>query len=269
MKKLTVAFVCLFCLVASVFAGQNDQAFQQMCKPLPHGARALKFNAINDSGTTVPVSSQGMAVKVWFTDVQGNPYNPTKHRFNPRERFDIWICSNTPVVVSLFQNYPDDRPMSRLVYPIQNAGYTYQPLEPFKPVKIPVSFEMDDDMRTEIMSIVVSKANANGSVTDVVNTGIGNIDSGNSNVVIVEGNNNSVTQVVDSNMTNTMLRFNERMLQSKNTSMRFTPCPGTSLYVNTPTPTGVTCTEKEYGKDVCCILFGHGAIAQYQITLHK
>ena len=267
MKKLTIAFVCMLCFVTSVFAGGNDQVFQKMGIKLPGGKAGQKFNAVSETGEQVSVTSNDLAVKVWFTDIQGNPYNPTKHRFNPKERFDIWICSNVPVVVSLFQNYQEDRPDSRLVYPVKDNPVTYQPLKAFVPVKIPVSFEMDDDMRNEIMSIVVSKGDKTGSVTNVVDAAITNINTGATQSVIVDGNNNNI--IMNQEVADCLVRFNNRVLESKNSSLRFTPCPGTSLYVNTPTPTGVTCTQQEFGRDVCCILFGHGAIAQYQITLHK
>ena len=85
MKKLTLAFICLFCLAASVFAGQNDRAFHDMGSSAP----SKRFNVVCDNGRPISVTSNDLAVKVWFTDAHGRPYNPTKHRFNPKEHF-LW-----------------------------------------------------------------------------------------------------------------------------------------------------------------------------------
>ncbi len=99
-----------------------------------------------------------MGVAVWFQlEPSGQFVNPVKHRWNPRERFYVWINPAVPMTISLHQNYPEDRPASRQVYPDVRYPATFQTFMP-GPHRLPVLFEMDDDLRDEIMSMVVVRA---------------------------------------------------------------------------------------------------------------
>lgn len=99
-----------------------------------------------------------MGVAVWFElSPSGQFVNPVKHRWDPLERFYVWINPAVPVTISLHQNYPEDRPPSRQVYPDVRYPATFQTFMP-GPHRLPVLFEMDDDLRNEIMSMVVVRA---------------------------------------------------------------------------------------------------------------
>ena len=97
-------------------------------------------------------------VAVWFELLDSRFVNPVKHRWNPEERFYIWIQPAVPVVVSLHQNYPEDRPPSRQVYPDAAHPETFSTIPGGRATRLPVRFKMDDDLRNEIMSMVVVRA---------------------------------------------------------------------------------------------------------------
>lgn len=99
-------------------------------------------------------------IAVWFQLEDGRFVNPIKHKWQRRERFRIWIEPAVPVTVSLHQNYSDDRPGSRQVYPDIRYPETFRSFPACRPVTLPVSFEMDDDLIDEIMSMVVVRCDA-------------------------------------------------------------------------------------------------------------
>lgn len=284
MKKLVVLFVALF-VCSSLYAQQptlddNEKAFQSITTTNAEYKVGVKFSAVTDTNQVIQTSSEKMAVKIWFADEAGKPYNPTKHRFNPNEKFYIWVLSSCPVTVALFQNYPDDRPLSRLVYPVARVPQTYAVLQPGKPVPIPLPFRMDDDMRTELMSIVVAKADINitaaetaiqnnqsvniiaeESSTVIVNQ---NIDSEQNQPVQIDSNQSEINNVQQNQrrIVKCMEDFDNRRMESKQLSVKFNPCEGNTITTATGAP-------QRYDNSVCLILFGDSKLAQYQITMHK
>lgn len=108
-------------------------------------------------------------IAVWFQLENGRYVNPVKHRWDPEERFHIWIEPAVPVTISLHQNYPEDRPPSRQVYPDAEFPKTFMSFPAGRSSKLPVRFKMDDDLRNEIMSMVVVR-------TDCVDLPLNKID---------------------------------------------------------------------------------------------
>jgi len=102
-----------------------------------------------------------LGIRIWFQLDKDKKYvNPVKHRWSPKERFHIFVEAAVPVQIHLFQNYPDDRPPSKVVYPDEKYPETFATVLPGKPYELPVLFEMDDDLRKEIVSMVVARADA-------------------------------------------------------------------------------------------------------------
>ena len=116
-----------------------------------------------------PVVTADLGIKVWFELQDGTLVNPIKHRWGSKERFWIHIQTAVPVYVALFQNYPESRPASRQVYPDQAYPESFKPLAANETTRLPVLFEMDDDMRDEIMSMVVVRSDC-GAITKVPET---------------------------------------------------------------------------------------------------
>lgn len=281
MKKLIAGIMCFMALVSCAWAQQTmtaHDAFKASVKASGktslaiRGGNTVRFEPIveNDNQEVVNIDPSEMAVKVWFTDAQGNPYNPTKHRFNPKERFSIWLQASCPVTVAIFQNYLTDRPESRLVYPIKGKAVTYQPLQANVPVRIPIDFQMDDDMRDEIMSIVFAKTNLNiPAVNEALmqNAEIDVIAQSGSvvNVVAQDGNDNAAMVNIndgDELLYRCLGQFNRRVYAAQKTCFRFTPCDSNVI-------TASNGQEVAYPEDVCKVLFANSALAQYQITMHK
>lgn len=113
---------------------------------------------------TTPVCTADLGIKVWFELQDGTLVNPIKYRWQSKERFWIHIQTAVPIYVALFQNYPESRPASRQVYPDQAYPESFKPLAANETTRLPVLFEMDDDMRNEIMSMVVVRSDC-GAVT--------------------------------------------------------------------------------------------------------
>ncbi|MDR3182721.1 MAG: DUF4384 domain-containing protein [Planctomycetaceae bacterium] len=115
--------------------------------------------SISDSVATAAVGTEcRTGVKIWFQLAKdGSFVNPTLHRWDPGERFKIFILTPVPAYVALFQNYAEDRPASRQIYPDKEHPETFCAVPPGKPFALPVNFKMDDDMRSEILSLVISR----------------------------------------------------------------------------------------------------------------
>ncbi len=99
-------------------------------------------------------------IAVWFQLENGKYVNPTLHRWSPKEKFHVWIEPAVPVSISLHQNYPEDRPASRQVYPDSRYPETFRDFAAGERAKLPVAFVMDNDLRDEIMSMVVVRCDS-------------------------------------------------------------------------------------------------------------
>jgi len=96
-------------------------------------------------------------VKVWFQLADGRFVSPTHHRWQPGEQFYIHLEAPVPLRVALFQNYPEDRPASRQVYPDRQYPESFRLMMPGQSTRLPTLFSMDKDLRDELMSIVVAR----------------------------------------------------------------------------------------------------------------
>ncbi len=100
-----------------------------------------------------------LAVKIWGElAATGQKVNLTKHRWNPKERFWLWIESAVPLQMAVFQNYPEGRPRSRQVSPDERFPKSFDTIVPGKPFRFPVMFQMDDDLRDEQVSFVFARS---------------------------------------------------------------------------------------------------------------
>lgn len=278
-------FAIMF-LCGTIFAQQNgsspcvknEAAFHGMLnKTRIKSSPLVKFDICNENmdQKTITTEQTKMAIKVWFTDEMGNVYHPAKHRFNPKEKFDIWVETSCPIYIALFQNYLEDRPTTKTVYPKENYVNTYKPIPAGVAFKLPVMFAMDDDMRTEIMSIVAARADFN--VTAVNNVVVPPTQSITSTVI---GDNNNVVNTIvnasdsafntpvtqettgDATVIKSLKNFNLYTHMARKSSVKFDICSGNSI-VDTSGKT------VEHSDEVCLILFGSSKLAQYQLTLYK
>ncbi len=121
-----------------------------------------KFRLVGQG--TIP--TQGcLAVKIWGQLVNPDgtlgPYvNLTKHKWQRKERFYMWLQTAVPIQLSFFQNFPEGRPKSKQISPDPAFPDTFSTIMPGAPYKFPVLIEMDDDLRDEQMGIVVVRADS-------------------------------------------------------------------------------------------------------------
>lgn len=114
-----------------------------------------------DSGdpNTPPIK---MGVAIWGELAQGpqagQKVNFIKHKWQRREQFYVWVESAVPVQLSIFQEYAEGGPQPKPVIPDPAYPSTFATVMPGQPFKIPVVFEMDDNLQDELMSIVVVRA---------------------------------------------------------------------------------------------------------------
>lgn len=224
--------------------------------------------------TTAPSK---LGIKVWFELADGTLVNPTKKEWKPREKFYVHIQSAVPVYVALYQNYPDSRPTSRQIYPDAKYAESFKPIQAGQATKLPVLFEMDDDMRSEIMSMVVVRsdwsgiqngltAQATASVTNnngsaqvsaqVTTTGAGTMKSINDSVVTKK-------ELTTDDVKSSIPGISEK--ESENITKAINEATGTAKFqivgseVNTSTQPN----------DVCFYMFGAGNVGQWQLTIKK
>lgn len=129
-----------------------------------------KFRLVGNCGaiTSVPAPEASqpplcLGVKIWgqLVDPFGQPgpfVNLVKHKWQRKERFHLWLESAVPVQLALFQNYPEGRPASKQISPDPRFPQTFATIMPGQPYRFPVLIEMDDDLRDELMSLVVVRA---------------------------------------------------------------------------------------------------------------
>jgi hypothetical protein len=109
----------------------------------------------------------GLAVKIYgqVLDVAGQPgafINLTKHKWQRKERFFLWLETAVPLQLAVFQNYPQTQGLvpSRQVSPDERFPETFGTILPGQPYRFPVMLEMDDNLIDEIVSFIVVRADA-------------------------------------------------------------------------------------------------------------
>jgi hypothetical protein len=115
------------------------------------------------TGCNVPPGPNNaqIGVAVWFQlGASGRYVNPVKHRWNPKEELFIWLQTAVPLQISIHQNYPEDILPSKHIYPDPRFPATFSTIMPGAPVKLPVKFRTDDDLRKEIISLVFVRPDA-------------------------------------------------------------------------------------------------------------
>lgn len=114
--------------------------------------------SVTDASVTVASVSCQTGIKIWFKlEKDGSFINPTLRRWDPNDQFQIYILTPVPVYVALFQNYPEDRPATKQILPDKHYPATFCAVPPGRPYCLPVRFKMDNDMRNEILSFVISR----------------------------------------------------------------------------------------------------------------
>ena len=272
-------FAVLVALTPTLFAEDAAEirrqafvnAFDQLVKNTENGLAkpAVKESFVKDGASTafekfnippvfVPTTSPttptacNLGIKVWFSLEDGTCFNPIKRKMGVKERFYVHIQSAVPIYVALFQNYPESRPESRQVYPDAKYPDTFKVIQAGQATRLPVPFEMDDDTRDEIMSMVVARADApqirptlaTAAVSTTTNTG---------GMIVVTAQ--ATTEGIG-----TMKSINDDLAgEGMDNPVKFNiAAPSQTAIVTTVVP-----------NDVAFYMFGAGFVGQWQLTLKK
>lgn len=227
--------------------------------------------------TTTSTSPSKIGIKVWFELADGTLVNPTKKEWKPRERFYIHVQTAVPVYVALFQNYPDSRPTSRQIYPNAKYADSFKALQPGQATKLPVLFEMDDDMRDEIMSMVVVRSDWEGIQNGLTSQATASVV-----------NNNGTSQVsaqVTTRGVGTMKSINDTAVTKEKTTvdevkgsiegLSEKEAESIAKAVNAASENvkfqivGSDVASSKQPNDVCFYMFGTGNVGQWQLTIKK
>lgn len=214
------------------------------------------------NATAPPITDGGEPVQcgisVRFQLEDGRYVNPVKHRWSASEKFNIWVESAVPVQIHVFQNFLEDNAASRTIYPDKNSPATFKTIQSGEPYKLPVTFQMDDDLRNEILSMVVARADSD---LLAVNT---HVAQQNATSTIGAGGAFDLAsfQIVCSKQLAAMRECNNEAVRSqtiKGHPSRFTICsPDESAPIESTTP-----------GDVEFFMLGDQSIHQFQLTLFK
>ena len=198
MKKFLVpTVVILLATVNGIFAetpiktlrqldrATAEKAFEQLTKNAQKGLLApnavvqSKFVAIEDIYLSTPTginNGEGgsdsptvnipitSGARVWFEQVvdgkpNGKLINPSMYRFSPKEEFYVHVEAAVPVFVLLYQHFPNEEGKEpKLAYPDPRFQSSYRILSPAVSTKLSTKFAMDNNHKTEHMSIVVIRA---------------------------------------------------------------------------------------------------------------
>ncbi len=240
--------------------------------------------SVSMSGSTSSTSSNAsssmpssLGIRVWFELTDGTMFNPNKRKWTNKEQFYIHVQTSVPVYVSLYQNYPDSRPASRQIYPDKKYPEGFKVLQPGQGTRLPVLFETDDDMRTEIMSIVVVRADWTG-----IQSGLST--SATTSVVNNEGKP-TITAQVTYRGAGTMKCLNDRAVINQDLTAEETKEIVTSIDDAEAAALSKTVNEEadnlqmqvsesnkatsNVPEDVCFYMFGAGNVGQWQLTIQK
>lgn len=240
------------------------------------GSASTSSGVSGSSSSTSSIASS-LGIKVWFELSNGTMVNPTRKKWDNKEKFYIHIQTSVPVYVSLYQNYPDSRPVSRQIYPDKKYPEGFKVLQPGQSTRLPVLFETDDDMRDEIMSLVVVRADWTG-----IQSGLSTPAT--SSVVNSEGKP-TITAQVTSRGAGTMKCINDRFVTQKSISPADTQENVSGLDAQEAQSLAETVNEEvalakmstqdsdtissRIPDDVCSYMFGAGNVGQWQLTIKK
>lgn len=195
-----------------------------------------------------------MGIKVWFQlAATGKFVNPTKHRWNPKEELYIWLEPAVPVQVSIHQNYPEDVKKSKHIYPDPKHPKTFSTIFP-KPggVRLPVKFRTDDDLRKEIISLVLVRSDS--GTLPVVNA--------------LAKDNNSGTSGDGGSLRLAMAEQVKQETKMNNEATSTGKIKGEDSRLTIVGPDNDQELSSDF-EDVAFFMFGHGTSHQFQLTLNK
>ena len=152
----------LLLMTGSIANAQNRSVYlQSFSDMIAKGGQAQKIlsRGVSARGAFVECDIQidgetyQSGAKIWFELKDGRYVHPLKHKWSINERFFIWVESPVPAFFYMSQNYPEDRPPTKEIFPDQRYPKTFYPFPAGRPYRLPVQFKMDDDQRNEIISI--------------------------------------------------------------------------------------------------------------------
>lgn len=227
--------------------------------------------------TTTATTASKIGIKVWFELGDGTLVNPVKKKWDKKEKFYVHVQSAVPIYVSLFQNYPESRPTSRQIYPDAKYTDSFKAIQPGQTTRLPVAFEMDDDLRDEIMSMVVVRADWSGIQSGLTAQATASVTNNNGTA--------QVTAQVNTTGTGTMKCINERVVTKKEFSVEDAKlilsdltdqkAEALSKAVNDEASNakfqiiGSETVTSSQPNDVCFYMFGAGNVGQWQLTIKK
>ena len=283
MKKITLLSVALLALIftwnVTIHAEEQtdarraafEQGFEQMLKnteeglvkpavkeTLEKGGKSETFEKFAISSVAVPTTTNSetttqcnLGVKVWFSLENGTCFNPIKRKMGVKEKFYVHVQSAVPVYVSLFQNYPESRPESKQVYPDQKYADSLKVLQAGVATRLPVIFEMDDDTRDEIMSMVVVRADAPNIQSTLTSQATSSVTTNNGTT--------TVTALASASTSGTMKSLNDQVVKGEEKESKF----------SISGPAANAATQSTVPNDVAFFMFGAGYAGQWQLTLKK
>ena len=282
MKKITSSFVAFFVMsfVWNIMVQAEEpvdgrraafeRGFEQMLKntaegltkpavkeTLEKGGKSETFEKFAISSVAVATTSDtattpcNLGVKVWFSLENGTCFNPVKRKMGVKEKFYVHIQSAVPVYVSLFQNYPESRPESKQVYPDKQYADSFKVIQAGVATRLPVVFEMDDDTRDEIMSMVVVRADAPNIQSTLSTQATSSVTTNNGTT--------TVTAQASASTAGTMKSLNDQVVKGEEKETKFSisgPAANAAAISTVP-------------NDVAFFMLGAGYAGQWQLTLKK
>lgn len=236
-----------------------------------------------------------LGVKIWgqLVDKKGKPgklVNLMKHRWNPKERFYIWVDAAVPVQMSLFQNYPEGRPASRQVSPDEKMPETFGTIMPGKPYRFPIMIAMDDDMRNELMSIVFVRSDAaslpsNGATATATSQAVSQslaqvnlegvppgscviVDVSASSTAVAQGASSTSVATASASGTMRAATIEQQKKTFETIKAAGASAKGTTRFNLVSVPKEKS-TASDKVKDVETVVLGPGNMAQIELTLFK
>lgn len=106
----------------------------------------------------------GSAIRIWAEILsgpdKGRLVNVQRYKWSPNQEFRLHVQSAYPLSMAVFQSFPEDRPPTRQVVPVESVPETFSTIPAGSDYAVPYKFVTDNDQRDETIQLVFVRADS-------------------------------------------------------------------------------------------------------------
>lgn len=106
----------------------------------------------------------GSAIRIWAEVLsgpdKGKLVNLQRYKWSPKQEFRLHVQSAYPLSLAVFQSFPEDRPPTRQIVPVESVPETFSTIPAGTDFAVPYKFVTDNDLRKEMIQLVFVRADS-------------------------------------------------------------------------------------------------------------